>query len=76
MGFWGAFGDFHTEITEVFTSGAEVVTALHHFGRGKASGVDVEMENWQVFTIRSDRIVRYRIYASRGKALEAAGLSE
>jgi hypothetical protein len=34
------------------------------------------MRNWQVFTLRNGRLVRYRIYGTREEALEAAGLSE
>lgn len=75
MGFWGAFGDFRSEIREAFTAGADVVTTIHHFGRGKASGIEVEMENWQVFTVRDGRLTRWRIYGSRERALEAAGVS-
>jgi ketosteroid isomerase-like protein len=60
--FWGAFADFRSTI--------------HHRGRGKTSGVDVEMTNWQVFTLREGRIVRYRVFGSRDEALEAAGLRE
>jgi ketosteroid isomerase-like protein len=73
---WGAFSTFRSEIEEVLASGDEVFIAAHHYGRGKASGVDVEMKNWQVFTVRDGRIGRYRIYGTRGQALEAAGLSE
>jgi ketosteroid isomerase-like protein len=48
----------------------------HHYGRGKISGVDVDMTNWQVFTMRDGRITRYAVYSSREQALEAAGLTE
>ena len=75
MSFWGVFGDFRSEIREAFAAGAEVVTTVHHFGRGKASGIEVEMENWQVFTIRDGRLMRWRIFGSRDEALEAAGVS-
>ena len=74
--FWGAFTDFRTEIHEVRPTGDKVFVTVHHFGRGKSSGVDVKMENWQVFTLRQGRIVRWEVYGTRPKALEAAGLSE
>ena len=76
MRFWGAFAEFRSDIQEVLTAGDEVFTTVRHSGRGKSSGVDVQMENWQVFTVREGRIVRYRIYRTRGRALEAAGLRE
>jgi ketosteroid isomerase-like protein len=74
--FWGAFADFHSDIEECAESGDEVVATLHHHGRGKSSGIEVDMRNWQVFTVRDGKIVRYRIYDTRERALEAAGLSE
>jgi ketosteroid isomerase-like protein len=74
--FWGAFATFRSDIVEVLVAGDEVFITAHHYGRGKASGVEVEMANWQVFTVRDGRIGRYRIYGTRDQALEAAGLSE
>ncbi len=74
--FWGAFGSFHSEVEEFIPSGEEVVTTLLHYGVGKSSGVEVEMRNWQVFTVREGKIVRYRLFSTRGQALEAAGLQE
>ena len=76
MRFWGAFADFHSHPEETLTAGHEVFTTVRHYGRGKTSGVDVQMENWQVFTVREGTIVRYRVFGSREAALEAAGLSE
>ena len=76
MHFWGAFTEFRSDVREVRPVRDKVFITAHHFGRGKSSGIDVEMENWQVFTLREGRIVRYEVYAHRQKALEAAGLSE
>jgi ketosteroid isomerase-like protein len=76
MRFWGAFAEFRSDIREARSVRDKVFITVHHFGRGKSSGVDVDMENWQVFTLRNGRIVKYEVYADRQKALEAAGLSE
>jgi ketosteroid isomerase-like protein len=75
MKFWGAFGEFGSDIEEIRSSGDRVFVEAHHHARGKTSGVNVEMTNWQVFTMRDGAIVRYAIYARREQALEAAGLS-
>ena len=48
MKFWGAFAEFRSDPIEVVPAGDEVFAAMHHSGRGKASGVAVEMETWQV----------------------------
>jgi ketosteroid isomerase-like protein len=75
MRFWGAFSEFHSEVEEAVAEGDEVFTTVHHHGRGKASGAEVEMTNWQVFTFRGGRVVHYRVYGDRKRALGAAGIS-
>jgi ketosteroid isomerase-like protein len=72
--FWGAFADFRSEIEECIPAGDHVVVTAHHFARGKSSGVEVDMRNWQIFTLRGGRVVRYRLFSTREQALEAAGL--
>jgi ketosteroid isomerase-like protein len=75
-GFWGSFAEFHTDIDECIAGDAEVAILAHLYGRGRGSGVEVEMRNWQLFTVRDGLIVRYRLFAKREQALEAAGLQE
>jgi ketosteroid isomerase-like protein len=74
--FWGSFVDFHTEIEECIPVDDEVVFAAHHFGRGKASGAEVEMRNWHVVTVRNGKVVRYRVFQTKPEALEGVGLRE
>jgi ketosteroid isomerase-like protein len=74
--FWGSFIEFRTEIEECIPVEDEVVVAAHHHGRGKASGVEVEMRNWHVCTVRDGKVVRLRFVPTRPEALEAAGLRE
>ena len=74
--FWASFADFHTEADECIDAGDHVVIAAHHHGRGKTSGIEVEMLNWQVFTFRDGKVIRYRLFRAKPEALEAAGLSE
>lgn len=74
--FWGTFGEFRSEPADFATLREEVVATVNHRGRGRTSGVEVQMTNWQVFSVRDGRIVRYRLYATQNEALEAAGLSE
>jgi ketosteroid isomerase-like protein len=52
------------------------VVEAHHYGRGRASGVDVEMRNWHVFTVRDVKVMRWRLFPTKPEALEAVGLSE
>ena len=74
--FWGNFQDVHTTIKDVVTGGDHVVIWAHLSGRGRSSGVHVDMENWQVFTIRGDKVTSYQLFDTKAEALEAAGLSE
>lgn len=75
MRFWGAFGSFHSDIERCIPAGDAVVTLMHHHATGKRSGIDVDMRNWQVFTVRNGRVVRYGLFSTEAQALEAAGLS-
>ena len=43
---------------------------------GQGSGTPVEVRAAHEFTIRGGRVVRFKAYANRADALEAAGLSE
>jgi uncharacterized protein len=56
--------------------GDDVVVASRTTGRGKQSGVEVEMEFAFVFTVREGKIAEWQIFVSEDQALEAAGLSE
>src|SRR5688500_11016533 len=48
--FWSSFEDFQTRMEDLVAVGDSVVFAGHQVGRGKASGVQVEMVMWQVLT--------------------------
>ena len=56
--------------------GDEVVVLVRERGSGGASGVSVERELGEVFTLRDSEVVRVRLFGSWSEALEAAGLSE
>ena len=43
---------------------------------GRGSGVEVEMEYWQVWLFRDGKAARWEEYLDRQEALEAAGLKE
>ncbi len=68
--------DFRTEPFEFLDSGDRVVAGLLHRGRGRGSGVEVEMREWNVFLIRDGRIVSVHEYQDRQEALEVAGLTK
>jgi ketosteroid isomerase-like protein len=64
------------EPQEFIDAGDQVVLISRQLGRGKMSGVDVEQQLAQVWTLRDKRIVRMTAYPSKADALGAVGLSE
>jgi ketosteroid isomerase-like protein len=56
--------------------GDYVAVAARTRGRGKQSGVEVDMEFAFLFTVREGKIAEWQIFVSEDQALEAAGLSE
>jgi hypothetical protein len=53
-----------------------MVCLVHHRGRGKLSGAEVELQVAYVHTIKDGKGVRWEMFATLDEALEAAGLSE
>jgi hypothetical protein len=71
-----AWGDaFRVEPEAFFDLGehALMFSVLH--GRGRESGVEVEMPNAQVATLRDDLIVYFKVYIHREDALSDLGVS-
>jgi uncharacterized protein len=56
--------------------GGKVFVAQRSSGRGKQSGVEVDMDFSFVFTIREEKISEWRLFMQEEQAVEAAGLSE
>jgi ketosteroid isomerase-like protein len=57
-------------------AGGDMVVAIYTLGgRGRSSGVVVEMHVFNVFTVRGGRVARMKSYRDRSTALEAAGLT-
>jgi ketosteroid isomerase-like protein len=66
---------FEAKIEEVIDAGDTVVTATRISGVGRGSGVQVEMQLFQVVILRDGRILQLTGgYRNRAEALEAAGL--
>lgn len=59
---------------EYIDAGDNVIVVAHFRGRGRASGVEVEMDFYNVLSFRDDQIVHRRLYTDRESALEAAGI--
>ena len=69
--------DFQGVFEELIETGDKVVTATSLRGKGRKSGVEVEMRLFSIWTLRDSRVVRLAGgYRDRSEALEAVGLSE
>jgi ketosteroid isomerase-like protein len=68
--------DFSLEVLTTRDLGVYVIAATVNRGRGKDSGVRVEMPFTFLFSVRSGKIMEWRIFMREEKALEAAGLAE
>jgi ketosteroid isomerase-like protein len=68
--------DFRTEPFEFLDRGDLVVVGLIHSGRGKGSGAEVEMREWNVFLFEAGKIRSVHEYRDRDEALRAAGLAD
>ena len=66
---------FEAELEEIIDGDDHVVSAVRMSGRGRGSGVEVDMRVFQVWNFRGGKLVRLTGgYRDRAEALEAAGL--
>ena len=71
-----AFSDLRIEAERIiYLSGDRVLVLSRQTARGKQSGVPIEHELGDLFTLRDGKIVLFHSYWDRAEALEAAGLS-
>jgi ketosteroid isomerase-like protein len=56
--------------------GEQVIVASRQRGRGKQSGVEVDMEFTFLFAVREGKIAEWQIFVTEDQALKAAGLRE
>jgi ketosteroid isomerase-like protein len=71
-----SFQGFQSEIEELYDAGDRVVGFLRNYGRGRGSGVEVEIRDAHTWTFRAGKIVHWRTYLDRNEALADAGLSD
>jgi ketosteroid isomerase-like protein len=71
------FDDFQSEPEELLDIGNDQVIAVVHIsGRAKASGIQTELRYASVSTLRDNKVIRVREYATKDEALKAVGLEE
>ena len=68
--------DFRVEVLRLDDFGDQVMVATVNRGRGKDSGVPVEMPFTFLFSIRAGKIAEWRLFMSEEQALEAVRPAE
>ena len=71
-----AWESYRVEIERMDNVGDRVVVVVREFGRGRASGVEVDGRWGYLITVRDGEIVRVEAYREARRALELAGLGE
>jgi ketosteroid isomerase-like protein len=72
-----AFSDLRIEAERMIDlGGGRVLVLSRQTAHGKQSGVPIDHEFGDLFTLRGGKIVRLHSYWNQAEALEAAGLSE
>jgi ketosteroid isomerase-like protein len=71
-----AWEEYEHDLRELVDAGDHVISVVTDRGRGRASGAEVEISAYGVWTIRDGRIIRVRWLRTRAEAFNAAGLSE
>jgi ketosteroid isomerase-like protein len=71
-----AWGAIEYEPAELIDADEQVISVDVERTRGRTSGIETELTQYAVWTIRESKIVRAVWFTTREQALEAAGLSE
>ena len=69
-----AWEDWRLEVKELLDAGDEVVAIVHQSGRSKATGLEVDMDFAQVWTVEGGRETYMRMYSDTDEAVRAVGL--
>ena len=77
FGEWLESFEAHEARAETFIdAGDDVIVGLRLRGRGKTSGVEVDMARCNVYRIRDGLAVRVELFETKAEALGAVGLKE
>ena len=76
LAWYAAWENTENDVHELIDAGERVFVATTQRARGKASGIDLELKQWAVWTIRDGKVIRVDWFTDRREALEAARLPE
>jgi hypothetical protein len=67
-----AFDSYSLTGSDYETIGEQVVAKAVHRGRGRFSGLEIELVQWQVWELSGGKVTRVRMYDNRDQALTHA----
>jgi ketosteroid isomerase-like protein len=67
---------FDAQADEFVDAGDDVVVVARITARGRGSGVEVDMPQGQLYSVRNGRVVRVELHETKAQAREAAGREE
>jgi ketosteroid isomerase-like protein len=74
---WGdAWEWVRVDVDEIVGADDRVLLSGRTRAKGKGSSLEVEMDAFNVYTVRDGRVVRIEFFTTREPALHAAGLTE
>ena len=71
-----AWESFRVEVDDYIAEGDDVIVVIRQYGRGKGSGLEVQMDAAFMLTVRDGKAVRLHLYPDKGKALQAIAQPE
>jgi ketosteroid isomerase-like protein len=74
--YMGGWNEYSAEIEEVSEAGEQVILVLHETATMRDTGVPLERDLVQLWTVREGRAAFLRVFRTKAEALEAAGLRE
>ena len=66
--------DYEIEARDCIDVGGAVVLVFRQAGTGRESGIRIERDFFGVWELENSKVVRFRLFASREQAFEAAGM--
>ena len=74
--FVGTWENFHLEVVDLIDAGDSVIACTRLTGRGKGSGVEIDQDQFAVWTLRNGKAVRLQMVFDGDEADRVAGLSD
>ena len=74
--YMSGWNDYSAELKELVDADDQVVVVLHEIAKMRDTGVALDRDLVQLWTLRNRRATSLRVFKTKAEALEAAGLSE